>query len=158
MKAVGRAAFCTLLLIGSVGPCLAASVVLSPYLEKDEVFTEGAKEFVGRRLWPTSELLVYKKPEGTGGQDQGTKINANDQWLDIDAVSKVLASPPAPIIIVSFPNSAPSCGTPAFGASFLVGTPLLDVPDGSHEDASRYFLPHVFLLPCYRQRSVSAGS
>jgi hypothetical protein len=56
----------------------------------------------------------------------------------------------------------PVLRTSASGLSFfarLGQPPLWGVPYGSHDEVSRYFLPHVFLFfPRYRWHSVSAGS
>ena len=71
-------------------------------------------------------------------------------------------SPLAHMVGPELPELGPVLRTPASGLSFFarLGRPLLwGVPYGSHDEASRYFLPHVFLFfPRYRRHSVSAGS
>jgi hypothetical protein len=68
-------------------------------------------------------------------------------------------SPLAHMVGPELPELGPVLRTLASGLLYFFRPPLWSVPYGSHDEASRYFLPHVFLFfPRYRRNSVSAGS
>ena len=58
-------------------------------------------------------------------------------------------SPLVHMVGPELPELGPVLRTPASGFSFFAGLgrpPLWGVPYGSHDEASRFFLPHVFLF------------